>query len=189
MVLAEAAYDSMFTAKDTGYMDVNVKAISEDTTAADNAESFFDGTGYAGTNNVIPTVTTVSGVGSGAITSASFGAGAIDAAAIANSAIDAATFAAGAIDAAAIATGAIDADALAADAVNEIWAKSITEPTGAFAWSDTVLDIVEWLGIQSRNKITQTSTTTTIRNDADGADVSTSTISDNGTTFTRGEFT
>lgn len=42
MVLAEAAYDSMFTAKDTGYMDVNVKAVSEDTTAADNLESACD---------------------------------------------------------------------------------------------------------------------------------------------------
>lgn len=42
-----------------GRMDANVGAISADATAADNAESFFDGTGYAGTNNVIPTVTTV----------------------------------------------------------------------------------------------------------------------------------
>jgi hypothetical protein len=39
--------------------EVNVASISDDTTAATNAESFFDGTGYAGTNNVIPTVTTV----------------------------------------------------------------------------------------------------------------------------------
>lgn len=39
----------------------NVVSISGDSTAADNAEAFFDGTGYAGTNNVIPTVTTVSG--------------------------------------------------------------------------------------------------------------------------------
>ncbi len=31
--------------------------ISGDGTAADNAEAFFDGTGYAGTNNIIPTVT------------------------------------------------------------------------------------------------------------------------------------
>lgn len=38
---------------------VNVTQISGDSTAADNAESFFDGTGYAGTNNVIPTVTTL----------------------------------------------------------------------------------------------------------------------------------
>lgn len=42
-----------------GRMDSNIGAISEDSTAADNAESFFDGTGYAGTNNVIPTVTTL----------------------------------------------------------------------------------------------------------------------------------
>jgi hypothetical protein len=38
---------------------VDVGRISGDATAADNAESFFDGTGYAGTNNVIPTVTTL----------------------------------------------------------------------------------------------------------------------------------
>ena len=38
---------------------VDVGAISGDATAADNAEAFFDGTGYAGTNNVIPTVTNV----------------------------------------------------------------------------------------------------------------------------------
>lgn len=41
-----------------GRMDANVGAISSDATAADNAEAFFDGTGYAGTNNVIPLVTT-----------------------------------------------------------------------------------------------------------------------------------
>lgn len=40
---------------------VDVTAISGDSVAADNAESFFDGTGYAGTNNVIPTVTTLTG--------------------------------------------------------------------------------------------------------------------------------
>ena len=37
----------------------NMTQISGDAVAADNAEAFFDGTGYAGTNNVIPTVTTV----------------------------------------------------------------------------------------------------------------------------------
>ncbi len=42
MVLAEAAYDSLFVAKDTGFMDVNVKAVSEDTAAADNLESACD---------------------------------------------------------------------------------------------------------------------------------------------------
>lgn len=42
----------------TAQLGVNVVQISADGTAADNAEAFFDGTGYAGTNNVIPTVTT-----------------------------------------------------------------------------------------------------------------------------------
>jgi len=44
-----------------GRIDANVGAISSDATAADNAEAFFDGTGYAGTGNVIPTVTTLTG--------------------------------------------------------------------------------------------------------------------------------
>jgi hypothetical protein len=38
MVLAQAAYISLVTAKDAGFMDINVKAVSEDTTAADNLE-------------------------------------------------------------------------------------------------------------------------------------------------------
>lgn len=42
-----------------GNIKTDVLAISGDTTAADNAEAFFDGTGYAGTGNVIPTVTTL----------------------------------------------------------------------------------------------------------------------------------
>lgn len=45
-----------------GRMDANVGAISADSVAADNAEAFFDGTGYAGTGNVIPTVTAVTGL-------------------------------------------------------------------------------------------------------------------------------
>ena len=42
MVLAEAAWDSKYVAKDTGFMDVNVKAVSEDTGAADNLEAACD---------------------------------------------------------------------------------------------------------------------------------------------------
>lgn len=49
---------------------VNVVQLSGDATAADNAEAFFDGTGYAGTNNVIPTVTTVNGLAANVITAA-----------------------------------------------------------------------------------------------------------------------
>jgi len=58
MVLAQAAYTSKYTAKDTGYMDINVKAVSEDTTAADNIEADYDGTGYNKSASTIGTCTT-----------------------------------------------------------------------------------------------------------------------------------
>jgi hypothetical protein len=65
----------------------------------------------------------------------------------------------------------------------------MTEATGAPGVTATVLAAVQWVFLLSRNKITQTSTTQTLRNDADSANLSTSTVSDDGTTFTRGEFT
>src|SRR6185436_10315015 len=61
-------------------------------------ELFFDGTGYAGTNNVIPTVTTLTNLPSitaGWLTATGIAADAITAAKIADNAIDTATFAAG----------------------------------------------------------------------------------------------
>lgn len=60
-----------------GRVDANVGSISGDTTAADNAEAFFDGTGYAGTNNTIPTVTTVNGFATDSLTAAALSAGAV----------------------------------------------------------------------------------------------------------------
>lgn len=69
-----------------GRLSADVTAISGDTTAADNCESFFDGTGYAGTANTIPTVGTVNALGNGAIAAASFAANAIDSGALAASA-------------------------------------------------------------------------------------------------------
>ena len=48
---------------------------------------------------------------------------------------------------------------------------------------------VNWLFMLARNKLTQNATTQTLRNDADDADVATSTVSGDGTTTTRGKFT
>ena len=53
-VVSAQYYDAKYG---TGNFSADAKMLSGDATAADNAESFFDGTGYAGTNNVIPTVT------------------------------------------------------------------------------------------------------------------------------------
>lgn len=65
---------------------------------------------------------------------------------------------------------------------------SITEPTGAPSWPTDVEKALGWLLALARNKMLQTATTTTLRNDADGADIATSAVSDDGTTYTRGEW-
>ena len=81
------------TAVASAVVSANAIQISGDATAADNAESFFDGTGYAGTNNTIPTVTTVTnvttvnGLASGVITAASIAADAIGASELAADAV------------------------------------------------------------------------------------------------------
>jgi dienelactone hydrolase len=84
--------------EELGDLRVDVGQISGDATAADNAESFFDGTGYAGTGNTIPTVT-ASGLADGAITAAKIANDAITAAKVADGTIDAATFATAALQA------------------------------------------------------------------------------------------
>ncbi len=124
-------------------VNANVTQISGDSTAADNAELFFDNTGFNASASTIGTVTTNSDK-----------------------------------------TGY----RLSATGVDDILDEAVAEPAGIFTWPATLRSIAGWLGAVSRNKITQTSTTQVVRNDADSAAIGTSTVSDNGTTFTRGEF-
>jgi hypothetical protein len=82
---------------------------------------------------------------------------------------------------AALTAGAI-ADAVLDDA--------ISEPGAVFAWgSATLRNIIGWMGLLSRNKFLQTNSQSTIRNDADSADIATSAITFDGTTLTRDEWT
>ena len=66
--------------------------------------------------------------------------------------------------------------------------RSITEPSAVWTWPASLRSVIAWLGALSRNKVTQTATTQTVRNDADSATIATSTHADDGTTHTRGEF-
>jgi hypothetical protein len=224
MVVPANVYDSLVGGTD--YLETDVEAISGDETAADNAESFFDGTGYAGTNNVIPTVTTLTGhtaqtgdnyarlgAPAGASVSADIAAieaqtddiGAAGAGLTAvpwNAAWDAevqseCTDALNAYDPPTkaeldsglaglndVSTAEVNAEVL--DVLNT---DTFAEPAGVPAATASLVDKIGWLMALARNKITQTATTQTLRNDADGADIATSTVSDNGTTFTRGEWT
>jgi hypothetical protein len=159
----------------------SITDIGGDTTAVTNLLSTLTGGGFAFTGSTIGLVA---------------------------NAISSGTFAADAITAAAIAADAIDASALKADAVTEIqsglatssgiptttqirdavWAKTMTELASIPGVTGTVIEALEFLFLLSRNKITQTSTTTTLRNDADSASIGTSTVSDDGSTAVRGEW-
>lgn len=75
------------------------------------------------------------------------------------------------------------------DLGTDILTAQIAEPGAAFTWPGTIGTILGWLGALARNKRTQTSTTQVVRNDADSANISTSAVSDDGSTATRGEWT
>lgn len=136
----------------------------------------------------------VGAMATGTVTATAIAENAITSSELADGAITSSKFASGAITATVIASGAIDADALASDAVAEIadgvLDEALTEPSATFTWAGATLrTVIGWLGAMSRNKITQTATTQTLRNDADAGNISTSALSDDGTTLTRGEFT
>jgi len=105
---------------------------------------------------------------------------------------DVAAIQSGAITATAIAADAIGASELAADAVAEIadaiWDEAMTESGGVPAVSASFRDALRWMFALSRNKITQTATTQALRNDADGANLATAAVSDDGVTATRAEW-
>jgi len=74
-----------------------------------------------------------------------------------------------------------------AEVVDVLEVDTHAEPTAAVAATTTIKDALMWLKTLGRNKMTQTSTTTTLRNDGDTLNISTSTVSDDATTFTRGK--
>lgn len=63
------------------------------------------------------------------------------------------------------------------------------ESAGVVAATATLKDMIVWMKTLARNKITQTATTQTLRNDADSGSIATSTDSDDGTTLIRGKWT
>ena len=77
---------------------------------------------------------------------------------------------------------------LSAAGLAAIWDVAMTEISAIPAVTASFRDAFRWLFALSRNKITQTATTSTLRNDADAGNIATSTVSDDGTTFTRGEW-
>ena len=60
-VVAANIYDSMFAVAGTDVLDINVKEISGNSTAADNAQADYDGTGYNKSNSTIGTASVLTG--------------------------------------------------------------------------------------------------------------------------------
>ncbi|MBX7250689.1 MAG: hypothetical protein K1X50_01815 [Candidatus Promineofilum sp.] len=107
-----------------------------------------------------------------------------------------------------LATDAVNATSVAASAVAEIQAGLSTltagqvnaevvdalsvdtyaEPSTAPAATSSLKDKIGWLFMLARNKRLTTASADKVRNDADSGDVGTATLSDDGTTFTRGEY-
>lgn len=103
-------------------------------------------------------------------------------------AITSAKIADNAIAAEHLATDAITADALAADAITEIWAKAMTDlAQGAPSATASVLTAINYLYESWRNKTLTTATLITIFKDDGTTELVRSTISDDATTFTKGE--
>lgn len=95
-----------------------------------------------------------------------------------------------------ITSGRVDVNALGTTAkadvngevLDVLTVDTFAEPASVPGATASLKDKIGWMQTISRNKITQTSTTQTLRNDGDSGNISTSAVSDDGTTFTRGKF-
>jgi len=69
-----------------------------------------------------------------------------------------------------------------------VWAAVLSELSAVPGVTGTVKDALNWVFTLARNKRTQTATTETVLKDDGSTTLATSTKSDDGTTFTRGEY-
>ena len=89
---------------------------------------------------------------------------------------------------AAAAVGPLSAAAVNAECDRALVTTTYAEPSSVPTATASIKDMLRWLFTLARNKGMQTSTTKTLRNDADDADIATSAISDDATTFIRNKW-
>ncbi len=83
-----------------------------------------------------------------------------------------------------ISTGDVNSEVL-----DVLTVDTFAEPSGVPAATASIVDKLGWMQLKTRNKMEQTNTTQSYKNDADTLTVSTASVSDDGTTFTKGEDT
>ena len=76
-----------------------------------------------------------------------------------------------------------------AEMVDVLETDTHAEPSSVVGATASIKDSINFIKTMNRNKMTQTATTTLLRNDGDTATISTSTVSDDGTTFIKGKHT
>jgi len=84
--------------------------------------------------------------------------------------------------------GALAGDDIDQDSRTWTWATALSDIAAVPAITASALSALNWLFALARNKRTQTATTETVYKDDGTTSLATSTKSDDGTTFTRGEY-
>lgn len=84
--------------------------------------------------------------------------------------------------------GALAGDDIDQDSRTWFWAQALADIASVPAITASAKDALNWLFALARNKRTQTATTETVYKDDGSTSLATSTKSDDGTTFTRGEY-
>jgi hypothetical protein len=169
----------------SGIPAVNATQLSGDATAADNAEAFFDGTGYAG-GTIKLGVNTVQIEGGDATDALAAASGGLDAAGVraavglASANLDTQL---GAID------DYLDTELAAVKTVTDQFTAAQAELAAVPAANATPLQKLNWLFLLHRNKRTQNSGTETVYADDGSTVVATSTKTDSAGLFSRGEYT
>ena len=192
----EAGIDWANVGSPTTTLDLSGTTISPSQVAASVTAGVTVTTNNDKTGCTVSTVSDKTGysIGTGGITTASFAAGAIDATAIATDAIGSNEISAAAVTK--IQTGlatptnitAATGIVLSSAGVDAVWAKTMTELSAVPGVTASALSALTWIFELARNKVTQTATTQTVYKDDGSTTLATSTVSDDGSVFSRGKF-
>ena len=131
-------------------------------------------------------VATVQGNVTGSV--ASVASGGITAASFATDAITSTVLAASAVTEIQIGLSTLSAAQVNAEVVDALATDTYAEPSSVPAATASLAAKIGFLTAALRNKHTTTASTDTIRNDADSAAIGAASLTDDGTTFTRGEY-
>lgn len=83
----------------------------------------------------------------------------------------------------------VSASDVNAQVVDALATDTYAEPSGVPAATSSLKDKINWMFTLARNRLTQTATQQTLRNDANSGNIGTANVSDDGTTHTREEWT